>query len=140
MTVLTKIIIGNAVVSDCLPVLLATTAGQGSEAWHEEVESGEGHYTDRQVPQISVKLTGVAQTSRNTAHGARDKVVEVSICGCGELQRVEADVIKSLIINAVGLICVLNQLMHRQGGVVRLHCCIWHLERRITGCSGDKAG
>lgn len=110
--------------SEGLPVLLATTAGQGSEAWHKEVESGEGHHVDSQFPQISVKLTGVAQTSRNTAHGTRDKVVEVSICGCGELQRAEADVIESLIINAVGLICVLNQLMHRQGGVVRLNNCI----------------
>lgn len=62
-------------------------------------------------------------------------MVEVSICGRGELQRAEADVIEGLIINAVGLIRVLNQLMHRQGGVVRLHHCIRHLEGKYNQIS-----
>ena len=33
----------------------------------------------------------------------------------------EADVVESLVIDAVGLICVLHQLVDGEGGVVRLH-------------------
>ena len=57
-------------------------------------------------------------------------MVEVTIGGCGQLQGSEADVIKSLIVNAVGLICVLYQLVDREGGVVGLHNCVRHLRRR----------
>ena len=47
-------------------------------------------------------------------------MVQITICGCGQLQGTEANVIESLVVNAVGLICVLNKLMHREGGVVWL--------------------
>lgn len=51
-------------------------------------------------------------------------MVEVRIGGCGQLQCAEADVIEGLIVNAVCLIGVLNQLMYREGGIVWLHHCI----------------
>ena len=41
----------------------------------------------------------------------------------------EADVVESLIVNTVGLVRVLHQLMDRQGGVVRLHHGVGHLQR-----------
>merc|ERR1719166_419959 len=48
-------------------------------------------------------------------------MVEVTIGGGGELQGSEADVIESLVVNTIGLISVLNQLVNREGGVVWLH-------------------
>ena len=107
-----------------LPVLLAAPAGQWGKTWHEEVQPGEGHHIDCQFPQISIELAREAQAGGYTTHCGRDKVIEVTIGGCGEFQRAEADVIQGLIINAVGLIGVLNQLVNRQGGIVWLHHCV----------------
>ena len=39
----------------------------------------------------------------------------------------EANVVECLIVNTVGLVSVLHQLVHRQGGVVRLHHSVGHL-------------
>ncbi len=47
-------------------------------------------------------------------------MVEITIGGVGELQSTEANVVESLIVNAVGLICVLNKLMNREGSIVGL--------------------
>lgn len=48
-------------------------------------------------------------------------MVEVAVGWSGELEGPEADVIESLVVNAVGFVCVFDQLMHGQGCVVRLH-------------------
>ena len=92
-------------------VLLASTGGEGSEARHEEVETGEGHHVDSQLAEISVELAGEAQAGGDTRHGGRDQMVQVTIGGGGQLQGTEADVVESLVVNAVGLICVLNKLV-----------------------------
>ena len=47
-------------------------------------------------------------------------MVEVTIGGCCQLQCPEADVIKSLVINAESLVRVFNKLVYREGSVVRL--------------------
>ena len=47
-------------------------------------------------------------------------MVEVTVCGGRELQCPEADVVKSLVINAEGLVRVLNKLMNGESGVVWL--------------------
>lgn len=51
-------------------------------------------------------------------------MVEITVGRCGELQRAETDVIQGLVINAIGLVCVLNQLVDREGGVVWFHHCV----------------
>ena len=48
-------------------------------------------------------------------------MVEVTIGWGGQLQGAEADVIEGLIVNAVCLVRVLDQLVDREGGIVRLH-------------------
>merc|ERR1712170_308481 len=96
-------------------VLLAASGGQGSKAWHEEVEAGEGNHVDSQLSQVSVKLAGETQAGGDTRHGGRHQMVEITIGGSGQLEGTEADVIQGLVVNAVGLVCVLNQLMDRQG-------------------------
>ena len=48
-------------------------------------------------------------------------MVEVAVGGGGELERAEADVVQGLVVDAIGLVRVLHQLVHREGRVVRLH-------------------
>ena len=111
-------------------VLLASTAGEGSETWHEEMQTGEGHHVDGQFTQISVELSGEAQAGGHTRHGGGDEMVQVTVGGGGELEGTEADVVESLVVNAVCLVSVLNELMDGQGGVVWLHNSVGHLEQK----------
>jgi len=53
-------------------------------------------------------------------------MVEVSISRRGQFQGTEADVIKGFVVDAKGFVCVLNELMDGQGGVVGLHNCVGH--------------
>ena len=48
-------------------------------------------------------------------------MVEVPVGGRGQLERSEADVIESFIVNAVCFVSVLDQLVDRQGCVVRFN-------------------
>merc|ERR1719208_38102 len=102
-------------------VLLRTSSSERSEARHEEVETREGDHVDRQLPEVSVELTREPETGGDSRHGERDQVVEVTVGGSGELQSSEADVVESLVVNAVGLVSVLHELVHGEGGVVGLH-------------------
>merc|ERR550532_122567 len=92
-------------------VLLASTGGEGSESGHEEVETGEGDHVDSQFPEISVELARESEAGGDTRHGGGYKMVQISVCGGGQLQGPEADIVKSLVVNAVGLVGVLNELM-----------------------------
>ena len=92
-------------------VLLAATAGERRESWHEEVQTREGHHVDSELAQIRVELTREAQAGRHTGHGSADEMVEIAIGGSCELECAEADVVEGLVVNAVGLISVLNELM-----------------------------
>ena len=47
-------------------------------------------------------------------------MVEIAVGGGGELQFPEADIVESLVIDTEGLIGVLNKLVNRQSGIVRL--------------------
>merc|ERR1712038_786519 len=93
-------------------VLLATTRCKRSKTRHEEVETREGHHVDSQFTKISIELTRESQAGCHTRHGSRYQMVEITVCGGGELQGTEADIVESLVVNAIGLICVLYQLMY----------------------------
>ena len=82
--------------------------GEWSKARHEKVEPGEGDHVDSQLPEVSIELAREPETGGHTRHGQGHQVVEVTVGWGGELQGSEADVIESLIVNAVGLVCVLN--------------------------------
>ena len=56
-------------------------------------------------------------------------MVEVTVGGGGQFESTEADVVESLVVDAVSLVCVLHQLMHREGGVIWLHDCVRNLKR-----------
>ncbi|MCV4696792.1 hypothetical protein OFB92_27150, partial [Escherichia coli] len=59
-------------------VLLASPAGQGGKARHEEVETREGHHVDSQLPKVGVQLARETEAGGDTAHGGRDEMVQVS--------------------------------------------------------------
>ncbi len=82
-------------------VLLGATAGEGGKAGHEEVQTGERHHVDGQLSEISVELTGEAEAGCDTRHGGGDKMVEVSVGRGSELEGAEADIVESLVVNAV---------------------------------------
>lgn len=48
-------------------------------------------------------------------------MVEITVSGGGELEGSEADIVESLVVDAERLIGILNQLVDREGGVVRLN-------------------
>jgi len=47
-------------------------------------------------------------------------MIQVAVCWILKLQSAEANVVQSLVVDAVSLISVLNKLMHRESCVVRL--------------------
>ena len=55
-------------------------------------------------------------------------MVEVSISGGGQLQGPEADVVQGLVVDAERLVRVLDQLVHRESGIVGLHHSVGHLD------------
>eukprot|EP01084_Bolivina_argentea_P311568 539346_1 len=114
-------------------VLLGATAGQGSEAHHEEVETGEGDQVDGDLAEIGVELAGEAQAASHARHDGGDEMVQVTEGGGGQLQGAEADIVQGLVVDAHGLIGVLNQLMDGQGGVVGLNHGVGHLGGRDDG-------
>ena len=99
---------------------MGAAAGQGSESDHEEMKTGEGNHVDGQLPQVRVELTGESQAGGDTRHDGGDEVVQVTVRGVVQLEGPHADVVESLVVNAEGLVRVLDQLVDGECGVVRL--------------------
>ena len=57
------------------------------------------------------RQTWKSQAGGDTRHCCRYQMVQVTISGGGQLQGAEANVVQSFVINAVGLVGVLYQLM-----------------------------
>ena len=118
---------------------MGATAGQRSEADHEEVKTREGNHVDGELAKIRVKLTRETQAGGNTGHDGRDEVVQVTVRGVGKLEGLHADVVQGLVVNAEGLIGVLDKLVDGEGGVVRLNNGIGRAWRRKDGEGGHHA-
>ena len=54
-------------------------------------------------------------------------MIQVHIGRAGQFERAEADVVERFVVDAVGLVGVLHQLVYGEGGVVGLQHCIRHL-------------
>lgn len=100
---------------------VSATAGQRSEADHEEVQTREGHHVDSKLAKIGVQLARETQRDSDAGHDSRNEVVKVAVRGVRKLQRAHADVVKSLVVNTEGLVGVLDQLVNGEGGVVGLN-------------------
>ena len=68
------------------------------------METWEEHHVDCQLAEVSTELAREAEAGGDTTHGGQDMVVQVPVGWRGQLQGVEADVVKGLVVNAVGLI------------------------------------
>ena len=108
-------------------VLLGASGGEWSETSHEEMKSWEWNQVDSELSQVRVELTWESQAASDTGKGGRHEMVEITVGWGGELEGSEADIVKSLVINAHNLIGVLDELMDREGGVVWLNDGIRHL-------------
>ncbi len=91
------------------------------------METWEWDQVDSELSEIGVELTWESEAAGDTGKGGGHQVVEITIGGGGELEGSEADIVKSLVINAHDLIGVLDELMHGKGGVVWLNNGIGHL-------------
>ena len=101
----------------------------GAKAEHEEVEAGERDHVDGELAQVGVELTWEAEARGDARHGGRDEVVQVTVGWGGELEGAEADVVQGLVVDAVSLVSVLDELVDGEGGVVRFDNGVRHLGR-----------
>lgn len=58
-------------------------------------------------------------------------MVQVAVRRRGKLQRAEADIVERFVIDAKGLVGVLDELMHRESGIVGLDDRVRDLERQL---------
>ncbi len=114
-------------------VLLRAARRQWREPWDEEMQPRKRNHVDGEFAQIGVQLPRETETRGDARHGGADEVVQVTIRRRRQLQRPEADVVKSLVVDTERLVRVLHQLVHRQGAVVRLHDGIGNLRRGNDG-------
>ena len=84
-------------------------------------------HVDSQLPEVRVELTREAQASRDTRHDNGDEVVEVTICGRGELERPEANVVERFVVDTERLVGILNELVNGERRVVGLNNRVGHL-------------
>lgn len=118
---------------------LALGSSQRSVANGEKVEARERDQVHVHLAKIAVQLTRETETSGDTRHNLRHQVVEVIITGLADLQRVLADVVKSIVIEANNTVGVFNQLVNRQGRIVRLNNGSRDLGRGHDGEGGEHA-
>jgi len=85
------------------------------------MKTWEWDQVDSELSQVRVELTWESETAGDTRKSSRDEMVKISVSWGGELEGSEADIIKSLVINAHNLIGVFDELMDREGGVVWLN-------------------
>ena len=75
------------------------------------MESGERNEVDSELSEIRVELSGESEAAGNSRDGSGDEMVQISVCGGGELEGSEADIIKGLVVNNLDLISIFYELM-----------------------------
>ena len=117
-------------------VLLGAAGSERSETSHEEMETGEGDQVDSELSQVGVELTGETEAAGDTGESGGNEMVKITVGGGGELEGTEADIVQGLVVNAHNLVGVLDELMDREGGVVRLNDSVGNLRGGDDG-EGD---
>ena len=107
-------------------VLLRATRCQWSEARHEEVQTWEWHHVHGQLAKVGIELTWKAKAGGDTRHRRRDEVIQIAVGRRCQFQRTKANIVQSFVVDTVGFICILDQLMNGQGRVVRFNDGVRH--------------
>lgn len=110
-------------------VILSGARYKRSETRHKEMKSREWHHVHCQFSQISVQLTGEPKASCHTRHCQRHQMIEIAVFGAWDFQCAEANIVQCFVVNAVGFIGVLNQLMDRERCIVWLDNGVGHFWR-----------
>ena len=100
------------------------------------METREWDEVDSKLSEIGVELTWESEAAGDTGKSGRDEMVKITVGWGGELEGSEADIVKSLVINAHNLIGVLDELMDGEGSVVWLNDGIRYLWGWHDGESG----
>merc|ERR550514_675272 len=108
-------------------VLLRATRGERREAGHEEVKTRERDEIHSDLAQVAIELAREAEARCDAAHRCAHQVIQISVSGCSQLQRAEADIVQCFVIKKEALIGVLHELVKAEDGVVRLHNRVRHL-------------
>mmetsp|Transcript_33819 Transcript_33819/g.61843 ORF Transcript_33819/g.61843 Transcript_33819/m.61843 type:complete len:266 (+) Transcript_33819:911-1708(+) len=103
------------------------------------MEARERNHVHSQLAEVAVELSREAERAGGAADGGGHEVVQVAVRRGGELQGTEANVVQGLVVEGEALVSVLHKLVHRQGGVVRLHHGVRHLGRRDDRVRGHDA-
>ena len=103
------------------------------------MQARERNQVHRQLAQVAVQLTRVAQTRRDARHRLRHQLVHVRERRRLQVQRLRADVVQRLVVQHHHLVHVLQQLIHRQRRVVRLRHRVRHVRRREHRVRHDHA-
>jgi hypothetical protein len=114
-------------------VLLAAFGSEGGKPWHEEVETRERNHVDSKLPKVGIELARETKAGSDSRHGQRNQMIEITVGRSGEFESAEADIIQGFVIDAKGLVGVLDQLMHGESGVVRLDNSVRDLGRWYNG-------
>ena len=85
------------------------------------METWEWDKVDSQFSEIGVQLSWESEAAGETGEGSRDEMVKITIGGGGELEGSEADIVEGLVVNAHDLIGVLDELMDREGSIIRFN-------------------
>ena len=92
------------------------------------MKTWERHHVDHQLAEVSIELAKEVEAGGDTTLGGQDEVFQVPLGWHGQLEVAEADVVKGLVVDAVGLISVLHQLMDSEGGIIGLSYSVRHFE------------
>merc|ERR1719181_2284713 len=110
-------------------VLLRSTRGQWSKPCHEEVQPREWDQVHSNLAKVTVQLTREAKATCHATDGRTDKVVQVTVGWCGELQRTKADVVEGLVVKQEALIRIFDQLVEGEHGIIGFHNRVAHFRR-----------
>ena len=116
---------------------LAAAGSQWGETTDVEVHTWEWLQVNVQLTEIGVELTRETQAGSDTRHDQGDEVVQVTIGRAGKLQSTEADIVQGLIVNAENFVSRLDELVDREGAVVRLDDSVGHLGAWNDGEGGE---
>merc|ERR1719272_2792933 len=93
---------------------------------HEEVQTREWAEVHSNFAEVAIQLAREAEAASHATHGGADKMIEVTISRCGQLQSAKANIVEGFVVQKEALICVLDELMEREHSVVWLHDSVGH--------------